>query len=296
MANRVLSHITFGSSPIVTAARVHGLLDAEGLDAEVIVTPNSTEQMRGLGDGKYDIASTNFDNVMAWSGRDGRPEIIGVAGSGGPPILPVVVGRDINDWEDLRGKPLAVDAVDTAYALVLRRILLAHGLDLDKGDYTLVPEGSTGYRFESMEKGNTFAAILNPPWNKKAEEAGMKGFGDHREVLPDYPGGVYCVSREWAEANRDALLGFLRAIDGATKWVHDPATRDLAAKMVAAEEGSSEEEVAAGFSRQPAIIDISAAALEVSLGLRVQFRLTPSMGPDVAKYLDASYLEAARTG
>ena len=70
MANRVLSHITFGSSPIVTAARVHGLLDAEGLDAEVIATPNSTEQMRGLGDGKYDIASTNFDNVMAWSGRD----------------------------------------------------------------------------------------------------------------------------------------------------------------------------------------------------------------------------------
>lgn len=37
----------------------------------------------------------------------------------------------------LKGKKLAVDAVDTAFALTLRRILLARGLDLKRGDYKL---------------------------------------------------------------------------------------------------------------------------------------------------------------
>jgi ABC-type nitrate/sulfonate/bicarbonate transport system substrate-binding protein len=114
--------------------------------------------------------------------------------------LPVYVRSEINSWEDLRGKPLAVDAVDTAYALVLRRILLAHGLEMERGDYTLEPKGTTGFRLDSMTQGEAFAAIVNPPWDKKAEAAGHKRFADHSEVLPDYPGGVFAVDRKWSTA------------------------------------------------------------------------------------------------
>ena len=94
---------------------------------------------------------------------------------------------------------LAVDAVDTAYALVLRRVLLAHGLDMDRGDYTLIAKGTTGYRLDSMIQGETFAGVFNPPWDRKAAAAGMVRFADHREVLPDYPGGVFAVSRALGE-------------------------------------------------------------------------------------------------
>ena len=86
----------------------------------------------------WQIVSTAFDNVLGWSGRDGA-EIIAVAQVAQGITLPVYVRPEIKTWEDLRGKPLAVDAVDTAYALVLRRVLLAHGLDMERGDYTLVP-------------------------------------------------------------------------------------------------------------------------------------------------------------
>ena len=61
--------------------------------------------------------------------------------------LPVYVRPEIKTWDDLRGKALAVDAVDTAYALVLRRVLLAHGLEMDRGDYTLIAKGTTGLSF-----------------------------------------------------------------------------------------------------------------------------------------------------
>jgi ABC-type nitrate/sulfonate/bicarbonate transport system substrate-binding protein len=176
---------------------------------------------------------------------------------------------------------------------VLRRVLLAHGLDFDKGDYTLVPAGATGYRFESMEKGETFAAVLNPPWNERALEAGMTAFGDHREVLPDYPGGVYAVSKSWAAENHDAVVGFVRALAGAVAWLHDPATADLAARRVAAEDGGTPEAVAAGFARQTKDLTIPVAGLEIVLHLRVRFGLTPPMGPDLASYLDTSFVDEA---
>jgi ABC-type nitrate/sulfonate/bicarbonate transport system substrate-binding protein len=289
---RTVRLISFGASPVVTAGTLHGSFERQGIAIDHTETPNSTVQMRGLSTGEFDIASTAFDNVLAWSGREGA-EIVAIAPAGQGIVLPVVVRPEINDWEDLRGKPLAVDAVDTAFALVLRRVLQAHGLDLDAGDYEFVPAGATGYRFESMEKGETFAAVLNPPWNQRALDSGMKAFGDHREVLPNYPGGVYAVSRKFAEANRETVVGFLKGLVEASNWIADPATADLAAKRLAAESGSPEDEVKSRLSRITPDMTINQEGLEVVLDLRVRFGLTPPMGPNLAVYVDTSYGEAA---
>ena len=283
--------ISFGASPVVTAGTLHGLFERQGLVIDHTETPNSTAQMRGLSTGEFDIASTAFDNVLAWSGREGA-EIIAIAPAGQGIVLPVVVRPEINDWEDLRGKRLAVDAVDTAFALVLRRVLQAHGLDLDAGDYEFVPVGATGYRFESMEKGETFAAVLNPPWNQRALDAGMKAFGDHREVLPNYPGGVYAVSRKFAEENRNLVAGFLKGVAETSNWIANPATADLAAKRLAAESGLPEDEVKSRLSRISPDMRINRDSLEVVLDLRVRFSLTPPMGPDLSVYIDTSYGDA----
>ena len=289
---RTLKLITFGTSPATAAGTLHGSFERQGLAVEHTETPSSTEQMRGLGNGKWDLASTAFDNVLAWSGREGA-EIVAIGTAATGVVLPVVVRPEIDDWQDLRGKPLAVDAVDTAYALVLRRVLLEHGLDLDKGDYEFVPAGATGYRFESMEKGETFAAILNPPWNQRAIEAGMKSFGDHREVLPNYPGGTYAVTRRFAEQNRPAVVGFLKGLADAAEWLHNPDTAGLAAQRLAAEEGGDAAQIESRFDRIPKQLTVDPTGLQIVLDLRVRFGLTPPMGPDLSAYLDISFLEEA---
>ena len=160
------------------AARAQGLFAKEGLEVESIVTLNSTEQMRGLSQGRFDIVSTAFDNVLAWSGREGA-EIVAIAQISDKTVLPVFVRPEIKTWSDLKGKKLAADAVDTAFALVLRRVLLANGLDMTKGDYELLALGTTGARLESMIKGETFAGVLNSPFDGKALEAGMRRMGDY---------------------------------------------------------------------------------------------------------------------
>ena len=211
------------------AAKVNGYFAAEGLEVDVTPTPNSTDQMRGLSQGKFDIVSTAFDNVLAWSGKEDA-EIVAIAQISDKMVLPIFVRPEIQNWSDLKGKKLAADAVDTAFALVLRRVLLAHGLDMTKGDYELVALGATGARLESMAKGDTYAGVLNPPFDRRLSSAGMRRIGDSKDVLPDYPNTVLAVSRDWAQKNRDTLVAYLRAWLKGMAWVKDPANRDAAIK------------------------------------------------------------------
>ena len=287
MTDRLLINV-FNIDAALAVGRAKGMFAAQGLAVDVMVTPNSTDQMRGLGNGSWQIVSTAFDNVLGWSGREGA-EIVAVAQVAQGITLPVYVRPEIKTWEDLRGKPLAVDAVDTAYALVLRRVLLAHGLEMDSGDYTLIAKGTTGHRLDSMMQGETFAGVLNPPWDIKAAAADMVRFADHREVLPSYPGGVYAVGRMWARENRALLLKYLHAWNEALRWCHGEKNRDEATRLVAQAENIDENAAANRLRQLPENGQLNLPGLQTVLDLRVQFKLTPPMGQDLAKYYDGSF-------
>jgi len=287
MADRLLINV-FNVDAALAVGRAKGMFAAQNLELDIMVTPNSTDQMRGLGQGSWQLVSTAFDNVLGWSGRE-RAEIVAIAQVSTGNTLPVYVRPEIHSWDDLRGKALAVDAVDTAYALVLRRVLLAHGLEMDRGDYTLIAKGTTGFRLDSMASGETFAGVLNPPWDRKAEAAGMKRFADHREVLPDYPGGVYAVNRKWARENHALVAGYLCAWNDALRWAQDEKNRDEAIKILAAAEKIDEQAAANRLRQSPASGVLNLPGLQTVLDLRVQFKLTPPMGQDLAKYYDESF-------
>jgi ABC-type nitrate/sulfonate/bicarbonate transport system substrate-binding protein len=273
-------------------ARARGLFAGEGLEIDITQTPNSTAQMRGLSKDEFQLASTAFDNVLAWSGREGA-EIIAVAQISDRTVLPVYVRPEIKTWSDLKGKKLAADAVDTAFALVLRRVLLANGLDLTRGDYELVALGATGARLESMAKGETFAGILNAPFDVKAEAAGMRRIGDSKEVLPDYPNTIWAVNREWAQKNRDTLVAYLRAWLAGMRWVKDPAHREEAVKLVGSELKLSPKAAAASVEELSATGKLNLSGLDTVLKLRTQFGFKLNKGDKLAAYYDADYFSAA---
>jgi ABC-type nitrate/sulfonate/bicarbonate transport system substrate-binding protein len=287
MSDRLLVNV-FNVDAALTVAVAKGFFAADGLEVDVMVTPNSTDQMRGLSKGAWQVVSTAFDNVLGWSGREGA-EIVAIAQVSQGITLPVYVRPEITSGTDLRGKKLAVDAVDTAYALVLRRIILEHGLDFDRGDYELLPLGTTGARLESMIRGETFAGVLNSPWDKEAEAAGLKRFADHRKVLPNYPGGVFAVSRKWADENCRLLVTFLRIWNNALRWCHDDRNRNDALKIIAAEEKLEETGAARKLAQLPPSGKLNLAGLQSVLDLRIQFHLTPPMGKDLARYYEESF-------
>lgn len=282
----------FRTDAATVAARARGIFATEGLEVAITTTPNSTDQMRGISKGTYDIASTAFDNVLAWSGREGA-EIVAVAQISDRTVLPVFVRPEIKSWSDLKGKKLAADAVDTAFALVLRRVLLANGLDLNRGDYELVAVGATGQRLESMVKGETFAGILTSPFDTKAIDAGMRRIGDSREVLPDYPNTIFAVNREWGQKNRDVLVAYLRAWLAGTRWVKDPANREEAVKLVGSELKLNPKAAAASVEELSTTGKLNLPGLETVLKLRTEFGFKLNKGEKLATYYDADFYSAA---
>ena len=283
----------FRTDAATAAARVQGFFAAEGLEVDITPTPNSTDQMRGLSQGKFDIVSTAFDNVLAWSGREGA-EIVAIAQISDKTVLPVFVRPEIKNWSDLKGKKLAADAVDTAFALVLRRILLANGLDMTKGDYELIALGATGARLESMIKGETYAGVLNPPFDAKAIAAGMRRIGDSREVLPDYPNTVLAVSREWAQKNRETLVAYLRAWLKGMSWVKDPANQEAAIKLVGTEIKLNPNQATDSIVELSNTGSLNLPGLQIVLDLRNQFGFKLNKGDKLAVYYDGAYFNAAR--
>jgi len=287
---RTLQVNVFREDPAMAVGRLKGFFAAEGLEVKVIRTANSTDQMRGLSDGTFQIVSTAFDNVLGWSGREGA-ELIAVAQVIDSAIYPVFVRPEIKNWADLRGKKLAVDAVDTAFALVLRRILLDRGLDFTKGDYQLIAVGNTPLRLESMKKGDTFAGVLTPPVDGQAAAAGMVRLGDSRDVLPEFPNTLFATSRAWAQKDRVQLVGYLRAWLAAMRWMR--ANHDEAVKLVEADFKVNPKIAGSLIEEMTKTGAINPAALELALQLRNRFGLTPPKGPNIAIYYDSQYFDAA---
>jgi ABC-type nitrate/sulfonate/bicarbonate transport system substrate-binding protein len=285
---RLVRLSVFSQDAATLVASERGWFAAEGIEVQTTITPSSTAQMQGLVDGAFDVVSGGFDNVLAWSGRDGV-ELVAVVQTALSPDLPLFVRPEIQTWDDLRGRRLGADAVDTAFALVLRRMLLEHGLDLDRGDYSLVAEGNTPQRFESMQRGDTYAAILSTEFADRAMAAGFVPWGDHRAVLPDYPGGVLAVRRDWAAANRPLLVGYLRAYLAGSRWVED--NQEAATDLLATRGGISRAAAAERLRLGDRALNV--AGLASVLDLRTRFGLTPPLGGEVARYYDTSYYSQA---
>jgi ABC-type nitrate/sulfonate/bicarbonate transport system substrate-binding protein len=137
-AQTALTLATFaGSSNLpVWLALDKGYFAKEGLAVTQEVVQGSTPEILGLMAGKYQIGTTAFDNAIAIAEGQGdiKPEgydVVAIMGvhSG---MNSIVTRPEIKSFQDLRGKPVASDALTSGYGLMLFRILEKNGLKLNK--------------------------------------------------------------------------------------------------------------------------------------------------------------------
>src|SRR5262249_56114815 len=88
----------------------------------------------------------------------------------------LIVQPEIRSYEDFRGKVMAVDAVDTAFALLLYKMLDLKGVK--KNEYEVKPVGGSLLRYQAMTKDKTYAAsMLNPPFSPQGLHPGLEAYG-----------------------------------------------------------------------------------------------------------------------
>src|SRR2546430_2410443 len=155
---RVTSHP--GSPLLVVAAEANGTLAKFGIEVEVSPAPNSDAMRAALAEGSADIAHAAVDNAVALVELNGADVIIVMGGEDS--LNELLVQPEIKSIEGLRGKTLIADAVNTAYALQLKKMLLLHGLQAGR-DYALKPMGATPQRLAAMRGHQEYAGSTTGP-------------------------------------------------------------------------------------------------------------------------------------
>lgn len=267
---------------------------AAGVEVRVSVAGSSDAQMAGFLAGRYDLVETACDHVIR--ARAGGHDPVILMAIDQPPFS-LIAAPDVRNLADLRGRAIAVDGLDTGYALPLRRLLAAAGLP--DGACTLVRCGGTRERFDALLAGQAAAAWLNPPYETILCQRGFQNLGRLLDWFPHYQGSVLAASAHVAQAHAPALVAYLTAYCGARRWLFAPQNRGAAADILAAALGVSAAVAAAAYDRVVAGGLLSRdgrpdpAGLRTVLDTMARFdQLTPPL-PDPAALLALQYLELA---
>lgn len=206
-----------------------GFFDKHGIEVEIQGTPDSVTQMTDFSLGKFDIAMTAVDNIVAYVEGQGQapigpqPEFFFFMGVD-TGFLSLVASPEIKTIQDLRGKTVSVDAMTTGYAFVLYDILRRSGLERDK-DYELVSAGGMTQRWNGLREGRHHATLLSAPYNLIARTAGFSELVRATDVIGPYQGNVAATRRSWAASNADKIAGYIRGFRESVAWLYEPSNR-----------------------------------------------------------------------
>lgn len=305
-ANTPLEVIVFpgGFNWPIWVAQDKNYFKQQGIEVKVTPTPSSSYQLTNLIDGKYDIAMTAVDNLIAY--REGQGEVVEKVGAD----LVAVMGADqgflklvsvpeVHSIQDLKGRTVSVDARNTGYALVLFELLERAGLK--EPDFTAERAGGVRQRFEALMKKEHAATMLISPFEVQPVAQGYHVLATASEALGAYQGVVAGVRQSWARENREALTAYIRAYVQAVDWLHEPANRDEALRIFQHNMQNATPESAAmayrllldpqtGFQKRAAI---SMEGLTQVLKLRSKWGIPQRNLSQAEQYYDGSFYEAA---
>ena len=280
------------------AAERQGFFEANGVRVALTLTPSSTFQMQGLAEGRFDIAMTAFDNVVAYQEGQGEakipdnPDMFAFMGSDNG-FLSVLGGKGVKSFADLKGQKLSVDALTTGFAFVLRELMAKNGIA--ESEVTFERAGGVVQRYQELLKGTHAATVVLTPFDLLGAAQGHVQLARADEHLGAYLGVVGAARRSWAKENEQALVGFIRAYRAGVAFLYDPANREIAEALLLANVRAMTPTLArqsltvllgdkTGFYRDVRLDPNGAATV-----LTLRSKYTGRQLGDPGKYIDPSY-------
>jgi ABC-type nitrate/sulfonate/bicarbonate transport system substrate-binding protein len=243
-------------------------------DLDTVRTRSAGEQRQRLMEGERDIGFTALDNLIAWN-ADGDDLCI-VAQVERFTVLDFIVRADIRAVEDLRGERLAVDAVDSGFSIVIRKLLADGGVRED--EYDLHPAGAIKERFDAVLDGSTAGGLLAPPWSYDALDAGLRRLMSAETALPGLPGIVLVARRSRLTELREPIDAYLAALRRAAEWIAGTPEDDVVAVLI--ESGFDPRSAAALLPTAPTDLTPRLEAVRFVFGMRREVGLLPDSAPE----------------
>ena len=288
--------------PIWVAQNV-GYFGKAGIEVKLTNTPNSVFQLTNLIDGKFDIAMTAIDNVVAYMEGQGEapvattPDLFVFMGADNG-LLSVGTVPQVKTFQDLKGRTLSVDAMTTGYAFVLFDLLKRNGLN--QGDYKVEKAGGVLSRWEALKSQKQDGTILVTPFDILAKAAGLNVLQYAIDVYGHYQGLSGAARRSWARDNGRKLEAYIRGYLAGLAWLYEPTNKEEAIAILRLKLPQMSPELAAqsyamlvnprGLTPK-AKLDIE--GVRKVLELRSEYGLPKKDLTDPMKYYDPQYYDAA---
>jgi ABC-type nitrate/sulfonate/bicarbonate transport system substrate-binding protein len=277
-----------------------GFFVREGVNPEFEITPNSVEMVRNLYAGRFDLAMTSIDNVVAYDEEQGEagltsnPDFVALFGIDDA-MLSLVAAPEVKSIADLKGKTVSVDAMTTGFAFVLRSMLAKAGLSESEVVFSKV--GGGAQRLQALLKGEQAATLLNAPLDSMALSKGFVRLATARSIVGPLQGGVGMTRRDTAARLANELEAFIRGFRESIRWLSQPENRADAAECIVRHMRLSQDEALQVYDR---VLDPSAGifrdmrvnreGVDTVLRLRSAYGIPRKLLNDPDRYVDESYL------
>lgn len=223
------------SWPMIVAEQ-EGFFEQEGVQVNITFTFDGGQLLAG---GQVDVLSDGADSglIAAARGKD----ILFVAPHMDTVTDGLMTSPDIDGVEDLPGKTLRAAGFGTDEFLA-RRFIEENGVDPDQVDFIAVEDD--GAALAQLESGDIDGGMFGVGSLLEAEQTGDFNVLGPPEALGSYPWNVIQSTQTFADANGEALVGFIRAVQNGIRFMQDPANRDSVIEAVLASgEGIPREEI-----------------------------------------------------
>lgn len=286
------------SLPVAIAER-EGFFAREGLEVEVLqpIPGGADHQITALHNDSVDLThvATPFLIRAALGGSDA----VAVAAEFRNPIYSVIAKPEITRFAELRGKLVGLADEYGTITLSTRKLMALHGLE--RGEFgARIIEGTSG-RLACLRRGDCDAVVLGQPQDLIAIEQGYRRLGDSTEAVPDLLYTVTAARRSWAEANKEAVGRYVRALAGAFRFIRDSGNRANVIRAVMESTNASEkiarETLALFFEPERGVLpergEIDLAGLAQVIAMLGESGAIKSPLPSAEQFVDLQYLRAA---
>ena len=225
------------SLPVSIAER-EGLFLREGLNVQIIVPiPGGSDKMiAALHDDWVDV--THVATPFLIRAGLASSDAVAIAAEFKNPIYSLIAKSEINTFADLKGKLVGLADEAGSITISMRKLLALHGVRRDEFGVKVM-EG-TPARWGCLRRGECDAVVLGQPQDLQAVEQGYRLLGFSSEAVPDLLYTVSAVRRSWANAHKDVVTRYVRALASAFRFIRNPKNRDRVIKVITETTGSSE--------------------------------------------------------
>lgn len=217
-----LVEVTVGVLPIAPSVAIYygienGIFEDNGFDVELATADAGAAMLPAVTTQQYEFGIGNPNSVLNATDRGLDVRIVsGYSNSWaeGDDVAAVIARADsgIEDWTDLEGASVAINALQTQGDLTIMEAVEAAGGDPDAVSFSEMP-------FQDMEAqldlGNTDAIWVPEPFMSRAlsDDANELVGYNFQDSVPGMPAMVTFSSGDFVDANPDIVEAFRSAMD-----------------------------------------------------------------------------------